>query len=48
MRWTSNVTDALDNGGYDEGRSMRFPSGLKGPCSDERVYWKKSLDHTHE
>jgi hypothetical protein len=33
---------------YYEDRSMRFPSGLNGPCSDERVYLKKSLDHTHE
>jgi hypothetical protein len=42
------LTDAWDNWGYDEGRSMRFPSGLNEPCSDERVYLKKSLDHTHE
>jgi hypothetical protein len=43
-----NVTDAWDNGDYDEGRSMRFPSGLDGPCYVESVHWKKSLDHTHE
>jgi hypothetical protein len=41
-----SVTDAWDNGYYDEGRSTRFPSGLNGPYSDERVYLKKSLDHT--
>jgi hypothetical protein len=28
------------------GVSMRFPSGLNGPCSDERFSSKKSLDHT--
>jgi hypothetical protein len=27
---------------------MRFPSGLNGPCSDEKVYLNKSLDHTHK
>jgi hypothetical protein len=43
----SLLTDLWDNWGYDEGRSMRFPSGLNGPYSDGEVYWKKSLDPTH-
>jgi hypothetical protein len=47
-RRASLLTDSWDNRSYDEGRSMRFPSELNRPCSDERVYWKKSLDHTHE
>jgi hypothetical protein len=44
----SLLNDAWDNWGYDEGRSMRFTSGLNGPCSDEKVFLKKSLDDTHE
>jgi hypothetical protein len=43
----SLLTDVWDNWGYDEGRSMRFSSGLNGPYSDGKVYWKKSLDPTH-
>jgi hypothetical protein len=45
MLRTSLLTDAWDNWGYGEGRSMRFPSGLNGPCSNERVYCKKSYSH---
>jgi hypothetical protein len=28
------------------GSNMRFPSGLYGPCFDERFSLKKSLGHT--
>jgi hypothetical protein len=33
-----HLTDAWNNWDYDEGRSMRFPSVLNEPCSDETVY----------
>jgi hypothetical protein len=32
------VTNAWGNWVHDKGRSMRFPSGLNGPCSDERSH----------
>jgi hypothetical protein len=28
------------------GVGKRFTSGLKGPCSNKRLFSKKSLDHT--
>jgi hypothetical protein len=34
---TSFLYDAWANWGHDEGRSMRFPSGHNGLCSDESV-----------
>jgi hypothetical protein len=54
-RRTSLLTDAWNNWGYDEGRSMRFPSVLNGPCSDETVYvvlyecefWSLTLREDH-
>jgi hypothetical protein len=41
------LTDACDNWGYDEGRSMRFPSGLNGPCSNGGGFIGRSRWTTH-
>jgi hypothetical protein len=51
-RWTSLLTDAWDNWGYDDGRSMRFPLGLSGPCSDGgrvigRSHWTTHTSKTN-